>query len=189
MDSLELRRSVTRRETEVYLMGLLYLVIGIVAVWWTVGYWIDAVPLFTEALSTRQAVVLPVGGLVVTGLTVLLLWWGSPMWQLVLRPGSPEDVMLYADREGMLITDAGYTVRVPWTSLSSMRMEPGPSGRETLLPVVSGPVVRSRGRLAALVERGLRRGAFRLRLEAEDPTPAEVRAGIRELSGGQVEVV
>jgi hypothetical protein len=187
MDSLELRRSVTRRETEVYLMGLLYLVVSVVAGWWTVDFWVDSVPELVEGPS-YGSLVLVAGGLVMAGLLALLLWWGTPMWQLALRPGRREDVVVTLDREGLVLRDAGFTLAVPWTSMSAVRMEPRAAGTESLVPVVSGPVVRSRGRLPALVEKGMRRGVFRMRLEAEDPTPDEVRAGIRLLSGGAVEV-
>lgn len=97
MDSLELRRSVTRRETEVYLMGLLYVVLGVVAVWQTVALWVAVPELVQRGASDR---ILLTGGLVVTALTAVLLWWGTPMWQLALRPGRPEDVVVTLDGEG-----------------------------------------------------------------------------------------
>jgi len=187
MDTVELRRSTTRRETVVYLLALLYAVTSVFAVWWTVDFWTDTV--LDLSSRARYPFVLVVGGLVMTGLTALLLWWGVPMWQLALRPGRPEDVVVTLDGDGLVVKDAGFTLAVPWASISSARMEPGRSGREVLLFTVSGPVDRSRGRLPALVEKGLRRGVFRMRLEPEDPSPDEVRAGVLRLSGGAVEVL
>ena len=187
MESLELRRSVTRRETEVYLMALLYAALAVVAVWWTVGLWLDAGSVLRGS-GTERAWVLPVAGVVTTALTLLLLWWGTPYWQLALRPGRADDVIAAFDREGMLLRDAGFRIHVPWSSVGSMRMEPLAEGRAALVATVPGPVDRSRGLLPTLVVRGLRRGTFRLRLEPDDPTPEETRAGVHELSGGTVVV-
>ena len=183
-----MRRSVTRRETEVYLVALLYAALAVVAVWWTAGLWLDAGTVLSARADGEQVLALPLAGLIATVLTLVLLWWGTPFWQLVLRPGDADDVVVALDREGMLLRDAGFRIHVPWSSVGSMRMEPLGEGRAALVATVPGPVDRSRGLLPRLVVRGLRRGTFRLRLEADDPTPEEARAAVRELSDGTVVV-
>lgn len=177
MESLELRRTAGRRETEVFVLAAVHAVALAAAIWWTVELW-RGVP--------RGSV--PVGGVIALVTAGLLVWLGSPFWQLVVRPGRAGDVVATLDRTGIVLTDAGFRIAVPWTSVSGATMSPLEDGRERLTFLVPGPVDRSRGPLPRLVARGLRRGSMPITVEPTDPTPDELRSAITGLSDGSVTV-
>ncbi|MGH3346968.1 MAG: hypothetical protein ACRDO4_08295 [Nocardioides sp.] len=187
METLELRRTKTRRETTVYVLGIVYLVAAIVSVWTTAWLWVDIASMPAPA-PTSSTVVLAGGGLVVTLLTLVILWLAAPAWQLILLPGKAEDVVVRADGHGLVLRDAGYTIEVPWTSVASLRIEPWRPDEPALVPVVAGQLSGSKDPLAWLVARGLRKGLLKFGLGPDDPTPDEVRVAVHELSGGALEV-
>lgn len=177
MESLELRRTAGRRETELYVQAAVWVVVMAAAVWWTVDLWLGVPRGFVS-----------VGDVIAVVTVGLLAWLGSPYWRLLLRPARAGDVVVTLDRTGITLTDAGFRISAPWSSVSGATMSPLEDGRERLSLVVPGPVRRSGGLLPWLVVRGLRRGSLPITVEPTDTTPDEVRAAIATLSGGSVTV-
>jgi hypothetical protein len=185
MQELEIRRTRVRREAVIYVYAVFFLGLELWFARATVGLWqqLAATP---PGAPFADATVATSGVLVVTALFLLTLWLATPVWQLVLLHGRPEDVVARFDRGGLVLRDAGYTVAVPWSSVASLTIVVPRSGEPLVVPIVAGPVRSTHDPLARFVVRGLRKGMMKFGLGPDDPTPDEVRDGVTVLSEGRV---
>lgn len=181
---LEVRRGPTvRRETTVYVVAVLGAA-GTIAVGFQL---LRSVGRAASRFDEAELAELAVGSfwlLLVTAILGAVVANSLVSWQLVLHPGSPDDVMLRFDDEGLAMFDAGSRVFVPWYAVRDLTTEPLPSGYRMRV-VTDGPVTSGRDRLSVVISRALRGKGMTYRFSPDDPTHAVLAAAVERFSTGR----
>ena len=108
-----------------------------------------------------------------------------PLWQLILRPGSREDVVVEVAETGLTLADAGYRIRLPWTAVARIEIIERGSGWYRLLVQAPGPVDGTGDPVGRMVRRRLRTQGMTLRFTDQEPTEAELVSAVATHSGGR----
>lgn len=132
-----------------------------------------------------QAAMFVVDWLLLVTLTLVLLRLLGPFWQLVRSPGSPDDVVLAMDAQGLLMTDGGCAISAPWSSLRSVDVRPGHGSDFRLHLVATGPVEVSDDPVGRVMGRRLRRQGVSMRFTDDSPTRSELVAALAHHSQGR----
>jgi hypothetical protein len=181
---LEVHRGPTvRRETTVYVVAVLGAA-GTIAVGFQL---LRSVGRAASAFDEAELAELAVGSfglLLITAILGAIVLSSLVSWQLVLHPGSPDDVVLRFDDEGLAMFDAGSRVFVPWYAVKALTTEPLPTGYRMRV-VTDGPVTSGRDRLSAVITRAMRGKGMTFRFSPNDPTHAALAAAVDRLSAGR----
>ena len=182
-DSLEVRRGPTRRETTVYVVAILG-VLGMLLVGWL---WVHSAigTLSGNAGPGTTGLVTGTLGLVLqTAILGGIVLSSAVSWQLVLRPGNPDDVVLRFDADGLGMFDAGSRVFVPWYAVRSLTTEPLAGGYRMRV-ITDGPVQGGRDRLSALITRALRKKGMTFRFSPDEPDHDLLARSVEQMSAGR----
>jgi hypothetical protein len=180
-DSLRVRRTRVRREWQVYVAAVLF-VGGLAAVAWIGTRLVLRVP--DDSLAAVAAFVIGAGATV--ALAIALVLFAVPTWQLVLRPGSRDDVVVEVAAPGLLLSDAGYRIRLPWSCIDLLGIvERGEGWYRVRLQAADG-FEATRDPLARFVGSQLRRSGMVLRFTDDDPRESALVEAVARHSGGHV---
>lgn len=180
---LEVRRGPTRRETRVYVVAALGAA-GTVAAGFLLLRSAGRAASQLDEAELAELAVGSLGLLLVTAMLGAIVLTSLVSWQLVLRPGSSDDVVLRFDDEGLAMFDAGSRIFVPWYAVKALTTEPLPSGYRMRV-VTDGPVNAGRDRLSALITRAMCGDGMTYRFSPDDPTHAVLAAAVERLSTGR----
>lgn len=182
--SLKVRRTQRRREPSIYFVALVFGGGGVyllLQVFKLVAWALDGLGNVEPGMAA-----LYVSGIVVLGvLGVSIVWMAIPMWQLILRPGRLDDVVVEVGEAGVTLADAGYRVQLPWAALEEVDIIERGNGWYRLLLRAPGDVDITRDPVGRMVGRQLRKDGMTLRFTDAEPTERELVAAVATHSGGR----
>ena len=179
-----MRRSQRRREPSIYVVALVFTGIAGYFLYFAAGALARAWPdLVLVSLETSVPYLLGVALVIALALGFLLV--ALPFWQLILRPGSLDDVVVEVGEPGVTLADAGYRIRLPWSALHQVEITERGNGWYRLLLRAPGDIEATGDPVGRRVRRRLRRDGMTMRFTADDPTEEELAAAVAKHSHGR----
>lgn len=152
------------------------------------GLLVEGWPELVEAPGWPVAVWLLVD-VALAALGLALIWMALPLWQLILRPGSVDDVVVEVAESGLTLADAGYRVAVAWAALDRIEVIERGDGWYRLLVHAPEPVDGTADPVGRMVRRRLSKEGMTLKFTDREPTEEELASAVAAHSRGRFSLV